>query len=812
MEEHFPELVRPRVLTISHIVQFLGMGRRDPSVVYNSVLNVVDIPYRCATDKATRRLHYYDVRKFLNKDGNDAVNWVKHFDPIVITNIAIWANIHGFRLFSILLDGGVLNSLDTLIDKGSELSSYVKRFTHDPLGLKQAFSEINVLTGHMNNDLQAVDWLEKMMDLAHGGQPHGLEQEHWLTVFEDSLADVSRAPRGRIPKFVTLEEFISSGKWITAGSSSIGRVEWEHDKKTGTFKCRKNMVPLLFTSSDIYTLVMNWNGVTISKAFVKNEVAKRRLAVASNFEAYIMDSYLMYLFGHGWKNWKYITLDETPMESQNRSAEVSRLLKKGCYALPFDYDKFDHQATTPEMMVIVNKMIDTVEVPCWYGETWTHIKKLIQHGYQHGIMRIDLPSGETAETKVTGGLPSGVRLTSLIGNVWNATVTNVVIKMAVELTNRSPKAVAVRGDDTYIISESPAYLGLVRRLYQAVNARGRDTKFGISRGICEFLRNEISSEGLRGWSNRSITSCTQRRPWTAAPWGVDQQVTITRCVIDSASRRVGKPLDFLHRANRTKWSRFYRQSSSWLDLPRRMGGIGIYEDRGLRPSGKLPLAIEDRVRYPNVIPTCPPWVEMTEQQQLEFSRLEMTCRLSTDDVPKASLIRKNELIEAVRATKITWQKVDPIKPKAVYAFCPQPTVPAVWPQTRRHTREVVIVGNNQEVSFEEALATASNVSRATGVSVRDLLQPLFPSTWTEVSRWERNGWHRTDAINLVLGKTPCELVFPLHPELTVFVQDVIRRRCPNWYGREKIASLLYGYTRGSVRSIVDQGGLHVYAY
>nr|UUV42420.1 MAG: RNA dependent RNA polymerase [Hameenlinna toti-like virus] len=611
---------------------------------------------------------------------------------------------------------------------------------------------------------------------------------------------------------MTLREYIKKGKWITGGSSTIGHVEWEYDEKQGKFKARKNMVPLLFTPDELYDCVMAWDGVTISKAFIKSEVAKRRLAVASNFEAYIMDSYLMYLFGHGWKDWKYITLDETPQESQRRTAEVSRLLKKGCYALPFDYDKFDHQATTPELMVIVNKMINAVQVPCWYGETWTRIKQTIQSGYQHGVMRILLPNGETAETRVTGGLPSGVRLTSLIGNVWNAVVTNVVIKMAEELTQRAPAAVAVRGDDTYVLSESPAYLGLVRRLYQAVNARGKDTKFGISRGICEFLRNEISAEGSRGWPNRSITSCTQRRPWSSAAWGIDQQVTVTRAVIDSLSRRVRKDVSFLHRANQTKWSRFYRQSSNWLCLPRRLGGIGIYEDRGLRPSGKLPLTAIDRVHYQNVIPTSPPWADMTREQQLEFSRLEMTCRQSTDDVPKASLARKNELIDAVRKTKIKWHKEQPIKERPVVARCPRPTEPMQWPTRHRAVREVVTCSDGTEVSFEEALATASNVARAKKVSVRQLLQPLYPGTWTQIMDWERRGWHRTDAINIVLGKTPTELCFPLHPELSVFVQEQIARRYKAWYGRESIASKVYGYTRGSVRSIIDQGGSYVYSY
>lgn len=812
MLEHFPELVRPHTLGIQHIKKFLGSGKRSLSVKCDYVTDVSDLEYRCAADKATRRLHYNDLKKFWNEDAKEAIAWLKHLDPITITNIGIWTHFHGIALFKVLLDGGLFNDIKSLMQTGSALSSYVKRFTHDPFELKQALSEINVLTGYLNNDIEPVDWLAKMTELAHGGEPHGVDQPEWLRIFEESLSDISKGFGPKQKKFLTLEQFVKRGKWITAGSSSIGEVYWEHDGKSGKFKARKNMLQYLFTPDELYQMVMNWDGVTVSKAFTKNEIAKRRLAVASNFEAYIMDSYLMYLYGDNWKNWKYVTLDETPQQSQNRTANVSAHLASGCYALPFDYDQFDHQATTPELMVIVTKLLNAVEVPCWYGETWTHIKRLVEHGYQHGIMKITMPSGETVETKVTGGLPSGVRLTSLIGNVWNAVVTNIVIRLAAQITNIHPKAAGVRGDDTYIISQSPAYLGLIRRLYQAVNAKGKDTKFGVSRGICEFLRNEISKDGQRGWSNRTITSVTQRKPWTSVPWGVDQQVTITRLVIDSLSRRVRKDVSFLHRANKSKWSRFYRQSSDWLHLPRRLGGFGIYEDRGSRPSGKLPLTIMDRARYTNVIPSCPIWAEMSRDEQLEYSRLAMTRRLSTDDIPKASLKRKNELIEAVRHTKIRWYKTQPIPSIPCPARCPDPRKPALWPVSHRAPREVVICQDDQEVSFEEALATATDVARAKRTSIRSLLEPMYPGTWSLIKQWEQWGWHRTDAINMVLGKTPTELTFPIHPELAVFVQEQIARDCHTWRGRRPIAVRLYGRTRGSVESIQSCGGDHVYSY
>lgn len=798
---------------MSHIRKFLGSGERAAHVKFDPTTEITEIEFRHPADKATRRLHFQDIRKFVRPDAITASNWLKHLDPITITNVTIWVQLHGYEAFEVMLEGGAFNDVASLMEKGSGLSSYVKRFTHDPFDLKQVFAEVNVLTGFLNNDVAPVDWVTKMVELAHGGEDHGIDQERWLQVFSDSLSEISQGYGPKPEMAFTLKDYIDSGKWITAGSSTVGEIKWTLEGKNGRFKARKNMVQILYTTDQLYDLVMSWDGKTRSEAFIKNEIAKRRLAVASNFESYILDSYMLFLYGDSWKNWKFITLDETPRQAQERTAKVSRLMGRGHYALPFDYDSFDHQAQTAELLIIVRKFIDSISVPPSYQGTWTHIKRLILSGYEWGVMRIRTSEGRVVETKVTGGLPSGVRLTSLIGNVWNASVTNMVVGLASTLTGGvRPEAVGVRGDDTYVISESPAYLGLIRRLYQSLNARGKDAKFGIATKICEFLRNEISAEGQRGWTNRSITSVTQRKPWTSAPWQVDQQVTISRLAIDTLSRRVRKDCSFLHRANKSKWSRFYRQSSDWLHLPRRLGGLGIYEDNGMRPSGKLPLTIEDRVHYTNLIPTSPPWAVMSREEQLEFSRLEMTRRLSTDDIPKASLKRKNDLIDLVRKTSVQWHKEDPIAPAIVQARCPTATEPVLWPVHHRPPREIYSLGDGRNITFEQALSTASSVARAKKTSVRAVLQPMFPMTWECIRTWERKGWHRTDSINLVLGKTPTELSYPLHPELTPFVQEAIDKRCRAWVGRSNIARRLYGYTRGAVRSIVDQGGLKVYSY
>ena len=71
-----------------------------------------------------------------------------------------------------------------------------------------------------------------------------------------------------------------------------------------------------------------------------------------------------------------------------------------------------------------------------------------------------------------------------------------------------------------------------------------------------------------------------------------------------------------------------------------------------------------------------------------------------------------------------------------------------------------------------------NAEKRIGIRVEplpELASRWYPQVWMEVEVLERNGWHRTDAINIVLGEVSIEPTKILHPLLTTFVQESVRR-------------------------------------
>lgn len=702
---------------------------------------------------------------------------------------------------------GYFNDIATFLDQASTLSSWIKRFGPNEIVNKQRYSELNTLVGYMNSDLKPTDWKAELQSLAHGGQPHGLVGSDWRSDFARSNAQIkATAAHALRPEYISLFDYIQSGAWLTAGSSSIGSVRWEAGEHAGSFKARKNMLVYIYTSAELYDLVQRWDGVSRNRAFTKDELSKRRLAVASNIEGYLCESYFLALYGHPYKNWKYVTLDETPGETHNRTAAISDMLANGAYALPFDFKGFDHQATQWEIEHMVNSNLDDIQVPTSGAAEWSTIKAKISKSYHTAqiTMRID---NHVITEHVTGGLPSGVRMTSLIGNQWNAIVTNIVLEYARELTDDTPLAVGVRGDDTYIIHQSPLYLAIVREMYKAVNAVGLDSKFGICHQVCEFLRNEISASGQRGWANRSIPSVTQRKPWNPSPWGIANQVITTRDNIATIERRLGDALPFLHHANKVKWSKYFKQSYKWLELPTREGGLGVYPDQGWRPGRKLSLAMPKSVAFQNIIPTSPAWVQLNDEQAKLYSTLQMNNLLATDDIVHVSKYTNQGTLAYMRKFKTTWTRQTVQRSLLDGLIVPQPLSTTLWKPVLHPTDE-----KWNGFSFMTVVATASSVARATDTTVKDILSERFPRTWGRIQDLEQQGWHRTDAINIVSGKFPTTSTFRIHPSLTLFISNAMSKQMRHTRGRSKIAARLYALTWSGECQMVEQHALRTYAY
>lgn len=783
---------------VNNVQSNTGRVFSPPQVrTWNSQKWLDEVPPLCKADVSVMRWKIVDV---LPQITDYTITSCQNLDHITMLNAFVYSIVFP-KEFVVLAELGVWQSRESLLNFGKAITPDIKRIrcSEDE---RQPYSEIHSLAGYQQSEPEGWSMEDDVLALANAGKRHGLLGMDWDLVFDRALRYIAAGRVSTRPAYMTFEDFVHSGKWITSGSSSIGSVEWEMDGKTGHFKARKNMLTALYTTEELVNMVHTWNRTLYSRAFIKPELAKRRVAVASNIESYLNDSYVLYLMGHGYKNWVGVTLDETRNQEQQRVRETMIKMANGCWALPFDYASFDHQPTTSEIVKVIRFMTKDIDV-----RAQVYVTNMIV-SYSNSYIWYQ-SAEKTATVKVTGGLPSGVRPTSLIGNIWNAAVCAI----AIDITNSICQTnlvdyYRVRGDDSYFISNSCAALCILRLTLAGINAQGSNAKFGICNGYVEFLRTNISACTVRGWACRTIPTISQRKPWNPEPWSpVSETATLVNGV-ETIERRVMRPMPTLHQIIKVRFSRISKISSRWLTIPRRSGGFGLYNDVGWRSRSRLPTASRHLF---NVKPTAvidrPAWISKynTSITNELYTQSFLSTTIATDDIPGTTSLLRGPYIYELRKVKTDFYKVGLpyIEPYVGWKLTSLSVVPIDKPQVFHSTD-----GKYTLMDLVSEYGIASQVGKLP--SLMSIVKVMLPAAYNNIKGWTIKGWHITDAIDLACGDKPIARLPGISPLLNGYAKEIIwKDEIPaRWKGRELIASKLYSSTY-SVAAVIAASQLNL---
>lgn len=763
-----------------------------------------------------------DIWRTLTHEQIEEISNYTHLDYIFVQNLLLYMITFGIETLKALRKTGIFNSRKVFIETAKLISNKAKRYPQDSENTKQKVCELATIVGFMDATVDEIDIMKEVESLAAKGNKHGLRGDDWQSTFAQAakrmISDVETK------EYVSFEKYVKTGMWLTAGSSSIGKVRWTSVtngfEANGTFKARKNMLPQIYTPEELYDLVMNWDGKLQSRVFIKNEMSKLRLAVASNIEAYIHESYMLHLYGHGFKDYPWITLDETPSQQHQREVKMIELLLNGSYAFPFDYANFDHQPTLFEIQTIVSivKNIILENMPWEHHNILIKLFDKILNSYEQSYLSGDINGVKFSDIKVEGGVPSGVRITSLLGNLWNIIMLRIVLDIVEGIAGKDlVQLICVKGDDLVVMARDPIFLYLIRLVFASINAEGADSKIGISPRVCEFLRNEISDNGIRGWTCRAIGGLSQRKPWNPSPWDPNSEVKTLAENICLLERRVGYKLPQMHRINKIKWSKYTRQSYKFLELPKRLGGFGLYEYQGWLPSRKLPLAKKPLIQVQDIHPSFVPYITLTTEQSQLLGKVEMTAKIQTDDIPGTQKLFSSEWLETLRKTKVSWNK-DKFYIPNVHLKVAIPN----WDSTSKFpsTKLKYIKNPDFPLTFEQFLRQYNYLKEVKRFdktlvlpSLMESLQNYFPQQASELDKLEKQGFHRTDALNIIMGDTPTEPTIVMHPTLTCFVKEFVQRKGVQYLkGRQNIARSLYSWCSSAQNALLSSTLSLLYRY
>lgn len=764
-------------------------------------------PVRNKADLRIRRFRLFDLIIALSNREYDIISDLR-LDYVTMSNLIIYMIVFGYDWFKRLKDTGIMDSWDAFSSISRTLSTLAKKKDTINIEVKQHFAELSSLLGYQQLPFlgdgivtKEYNLFDDMEELANGGNEHGLRTDDWISKFRSAYKEISSVSSYENINFMTLEEYVKKGIWLTAGSSSIGKVEWSWNEDKGHFKARKNMLFDLYTPEELWVLIEKWNGKVINKAVNKFELGKVRLAVSSSLELYICESYLMKMTGHLYKKWDGITLDESVSEDINRVLQIQGHFKEGCHALPFDYASFDNQVTTKEVQIIVKEYfaLGRKNIPPNYFVSYDNLINKVVNAYDNSVL-IGKNGSKEKEVKIKGGLPSGIRVTSLVGNIWNSIMTrnskNIVEKV---LGYQPVKHSSLRGDDSKIICNTALECYFIRLGYQSINAIGNNNKFAIMAGEGEFLRCVTDKDKRYGWVNRAIPSLTQRKPQNSEPWSPNHEIKTLKDNIDLLERRSQKDLSILHYSAKRQWSQRVKQSTHWLDLPIRLGGLGLYKYKGWVTDSKLSLRqkpkilVEDLTEQKDLS-----WISLTKEEKKEYHLIRFNEKMISDDIPGISKYYHKQLQKTYDRLKPVWvlTQVYPTKLKVVKTW---PETQAGREITHKKQQDKRFVSSDPNFPQLEEFLREYNVVTRVSKSVDSLakyLEKYYIDFYCLMKGWELKGWHRTDAIELAFGKMPIEPANKINPTLTEFIKTSVKKSGILYLkGRKNIAINLHLITR-----------------
>jgi hypothetical protein len=648
-------------------------------------------PPRSKRDLSIRRTHLRTVYNLYSKTDSLPqwrllLNACRHLDYIFLMNV-LWAwQLHGDDLINMLLHSNSLVCIEYFGISAKWLNDQVKKYPCPKLTRKM-FAEVGALTGYRNPPFPGFNQVEDARDLAQSGAKHGLDTEEsvWLQKFRTAATAITSAARVEPVTYMTLREFVTNGDWATSGASSEGYLHWDYLGQHGKVKCRKNLVRLALTDDQIYSIAIASLYLQMNSTVVKPELGKIRIAVAGDLGTYLTMSWLNYLCHSVYKHWPHSTLEETMPEQIDRTnAMLNSLIQ--AYGLPFDFKGFDHQAALAEIKILCDIFfrLGSVNVP-YAPVLQTDLpdikddallqvidqKTFHEYIYQHVISAFDNSfltvrdeHQREVKFKITGGLESGLRITSLIGNFWNMTITKMAMDNLKELGLSVPFSDYLRGDDSSISSIRYAAVLLMRLSYASMNAVGVDGKFGIHYQETEFLRQWYNQDGLYGYPNRSIPNLTERKPWSSEPWQPENTITDLIDTVYILQRRLSRPLPDLLYVLKGMWSRLRHVSTHLLELPKVLGGLGLLPwndyipDRPISITANIPqIKIDIQSGYHERIQRDFIRWNLTTQESETIAQADAADKLGADDLVSLSQFYRDKLTGKFGAlTNLKWHK------------------------------------------------------------------------------------------------------------------------------------------------------------
>jgi hypothetical protein len=429
------------------------------------------------------------------------------------------------------------------------------------------------------------------------------------------------------------------------------------------------------------------------------------------------------------------------------------------WGLPFDFAGFDHQPSTHEVIEVARAVYSACPSST---DVWAMRNRVLNAFHNsHLVWHED---GARHKARVEGGLMSGLRLTSVVGNGWNTVMTMLTTSLLKQLGCDLPVRFWLRGDDSVLIFNTWAGAYLQRVAYAALHAIGHEAKFSILNSSFEFLRVRAAHGRLWGYWSRSLLGVVQRKPWNSDPWSEDA-AWIAAFDALAICRRRGSPDKHVSVAEsvlKNAWSHARRLPSAWLHVPKAMGGVGALPWSGQTVlGGGLRYAPRPNVHI-HITQTTPMllWMQkgaavgITEPEAMMLAQEDAQAVVASDDVPDvARVLRRAVKIESVGRVGV--YVTVPAHAKHLRRTAVAAAQLAAFSLQSQDLALPTVRSFGRFAKLQPAWDAASRIARIRGVPASSVV--LLDVTLKPVIDWlshRSSAWHRTFLVDWAFGTLP----------------------------------------------------------
>jgi len=685
----------------------------------------------------------------------------KGFDYITVYNLTAAAEVLGIEWFTRMVWLGALDHDITHFAKvTSEMNNIIKSRGMDTEDWTK-YVECKNLTGYRNPPFPGFDYMAEGKRLAQGGEEHNLYGYNWDELVKEFL------PMHIHPlhEYRTFETFVMDGDWATAGSSSDGRIQVLIDGKIFKFKAKKNLAIDVLDLKKLVIDAIN-NDRQENESIIKSELGKLRIAVASDLKTYLQMAWVNELLNGSYKDWPGSTIEEDVNEQTKRMKDMLNAAAK-FYGLPFDYDEFDHQPETDEIVGIIKHILRHARfnVPTKDLDLFDKIAANIVKGFYDAWFTVKDDKGNKEKVRVEGGVMSGLRWTTLLGNAWNTIMTGIAKRVVNNLgVQINPAPGYIRGDDSAIYAQTWQEAAAIKLGYDMCNVRAGYGKFSIQKGAMEFLRVWYSDR-CYGYPARAIPGLTQRKPWTPHPWEEEQTMRAIFETVKTLRRRSGPTVDKLWLSYKQRWSSLHNLPIQALSAPIHLGGFGIEPAQPLyQIVPPVPRVPRDIARVSNATD----WRQnKTKQKYLEkyglvigqedadrIAEEERNKTMSSDDIPQVSSAYRAKWKDMVKLNKCKAIQIPMYKPPNTSFTIPlDPTDE----YNIEYTNNRLAAGSPLFGSLPELKTLLSDRSALrTKMSVSEWIERYQPYYWGIIKTKFHRSWHLSEKIDYLTGDMPLQ--------------------------------------------------------